>query len=85
MKKFFVQTKDCDGEVSLSINTGPQIVEMMGFRDCTDCEYEVFLAEKFGKAVKLEYIPRMSAPYNLHTFVNPENGEVVIEGYSKEH
>ena len=83
--KFFVQQKSPDGEVSLSVNTGGQIVEMMGYRDCTGCEFEVYAAGEFGKAVKLEYIPRTKSPYNLHTFVDPTTGEVVIEGYSQEH
>ena len=83
--KFFVQQKSPDGEVSLSVNTGGQIVEMMGYRDCTGCEFAVYVADEFGEAVKLEYIPRVKAPYNRHVFVNPNNGEVVIEGYSTEH
>lgn len=83
--KFFVQQKSQDGEVDLSVNTGNQIVEMMGYRDCTGCEFEVYAADEFGEAVKLEYIPSVKAPYNRHVFINPNNGEVVIEGYSTEH
>lgn len=85
MKKFFVQTKYPDGEIGLSVNTEAQILEMMGFRDCTDCEYEVFSADEFGKVVRLEYIPRTDAPFNLHIFVDSTTGEYVIEGYSTEH
>mgnify|MGYP007098662163 CR=1 FL=1 len=85
MRKFFVQQMSPDGEVSLSVNTANQIVEMMGFRDCTDCDFEVFSGNEFGKVVKLEYIPSVEAPHNLHIFKDPTTGEDVIKGYSTEH
>lgn len=85
MKKFFVQTKYPDGEVGLSVNTEVQIVEMMGFRDCTNCEYEVFAAGEFGAPVRLEYVPSVSAPFNYHRFIDPRTGADEISGYSTEH
>ncbi len=85
MKKYFVQTKDSDGEISLSVNTSAQVVEMMGFRDCTDCDLEVYAADEFGKVVHLTYFPATKAPFNLHIFVRDDTGEVEIEGYSSEH
>jgi len=85
MKKYLVQTR-CDGEVSGSMNAPAEIIEMFGFADCTGCEYEVFdVSDEFGKVVKLEYIPAVSAPFNYHTFVSSATGEVVFEGYSTEH
>lgn len=85
MKKFFVQTKSPDGESSLSINTSAQIVEMMGFRDCTDCEYEVFAGNEFGALIRLEYVPSVSAPFNYHRFIDPRTGADEISEYSTEH
>ena len=85
MKRYFVQMMDPTGDVTLSVNTEPQILNFFGFRDCTDCEYTVFDADEFGKAVKIDHIPASSAPFNYHTFVNSETGEVVFEGYSDEH
>lgn len=85
MTKYFVQQRDPDGEVSLSVNTSAQIIEMFGFRDCTDCDFEVFKSEEFGKVVRLEYVPPKGAPFNRHVFINSETGEVEIEGESTEH
>lgn len=42
MKKYFVQTQFPDGEVFGSMHTAGQIIELFGFRDCTDCEYIVY-------------------------------------------
>lgn len=83
--KYFVQCKHPDGAVSLDVLTDMDIVEKVGFRDCTDCEYEVFSGSVFGRAVKLEYVPATEAPFNYHKFINPETGTVVISGYSTEH
>ncbi len=85
MKEYFVQTKHSDGAISLSLNTSAQVVEMMGFRDCTGCDYEVFVADEFGSIVHLTYKPATKAPYNLHVFVRDDTGEVEIEGFSLEH
>lgn len=83
--KYFVQQLDPDGVISLSVNTADQIIDMFGFRDCTDCEYEVFKADEFGKLVRLQHVPAMQAPFNWHTFINTETGEVEFEGFSPEH
>lgn len=85
MKKYIVQTKNPDGEISLSVNTAQQIIDFFGFQDCTDCDYAVFKIEDFGKLVLLEYVPATSAPFNHHVLVNSETGEVEIEGDSAEH
>ena len=85
MKKFFVQTLHPDGEITLSVKTGSEIINGYGFRDCSDCEYQVFMADEFGKVVPLFYVPPRKAPYNSHVFCNSETGEVVIEGFSPEH
>lgn len=85
MMKYFVQTKYDDGEIGGSMNTAPQIIEMFGFRDCTDCEYQVYDVSEFGKVVELLHIPAISAPFNYHTFVSSRTGEVIFEGYSQEH
>lgn len=57
MEKYFVQTKYPDGEIGLSVNTASQIIEMFGFRDCTDCELEVFDGTIFGSMVRLVHEP----------------------------
>ena len=85
MNKYFVQQRNDDGEIVLSVNSADQIIEMKGFSDCTGCDYEVFKSEEFGKLVRLEYNPARKAPFNHHVWVNAETGEVEIEGYSREH
>jgi hypothetical protein len=85
MKQYFVQTINSDGEVSLSVNTENQIIEMFGFRDCTGCEYEVYDGGEFGKIVKLDHLPALSAPFNYHQFVNSETAELAFDGFSAEH
>jgi len=85
MKKYFVQTKHPDGEIDLSVNTAAQIIEFFGFRDCTDCEFEVFDGTVFGAMIRLIYEPAEHAPFNYHKFINPRTGEVLFAGYSTEH
>ena len=85
MERYFVQRRDPDGEISISVNNAEQICEFIGFSDCTGCDYEVFKSEEFGKLVRLEYVPATAAPFNYHVFINSETGEVEIEGYSREH
>ena len=85
MTKYFVQTQYPDGTVGISVNTDIQIIDMFGFRDCSDCEFEVFKSEEFGKVVKLYHVPAVKAPFNYHVFCNSETGEVEFEGYSSEH
>lgn len=83
MKKYFVQQRDPDGVVTLSVNTDAQIIQMYGFRDCTDCEYEVYVADEFGKVVKLEH--SYGKRPNYHYFSRTDTGEVEFEGESPEH
>ena len=85
MKKYFVQTKHPDGEIDLSVNTAAQIIEFFGFRDCTDCEFEVFDGTVFGSMIRLIYEPAAHAPFNFHRFINSATKEVEFEGFSKEH
>jgi len=85
MKKYFVQTLYPDGEVGGSMNTANQIIEMVGFSDCTDCKFEVFDISKFGSMVRLVYEPADHAPFNYHRFINSATKEVEFEGYSREH
>ena len=85
MKKYFVQVRYPYGEVDVSVNTAQQIIEMVGFSDCTGCSFQVFDGSVFGTAVHLIEEPRLKPPYNLHRFLNPVTGEVAFEGYSKEH
>lgn len=86
MKKYFVQTKYPDGEIGGSMHTAQQIIDMFGFRDCTDCEFEVFdITVAFGSMVRLIHEPAVSAPFNFHSFINSATNEVEFEGYSPEH
>lgn len=85
MGEFILQTRYPDGTVSVSVEREAHIIERYGFRDCTDCDFEVFASVGFGEIRKLEYVPAMSAPFNFHQFIDPVTGEVVFEGYSTEH
>lgn len=82
---YLVQTLYPDGNCGAEIKHSQEIITMFGMRDCTDCEHEVYDISDYGNVVKLEHWPAISAPFNYHRFVNPENGEVVFEGYSPEH
>ena len=84
-KYYLVQALYPNGETNAMMKPAAQIIRDFGFRDCSDTEYEVYDVSEFGKVVKLEHWPAISAPFNYHRFVNPENGEVVFEGYSPEH
>lgn len=81
-EKYLVQT-NCDGEVSASMKTPTEIIEMFGFMDCSGCEYEVFDVSEFGAAIRLEHT--VSATPNYHIFASTTTGEVMFEGYSAEH
>ena len=85
MKKYIVQTKHPDGTIDLSVNTANQIIEFVGFRDCTDCEFEVFDGTIFGSMVRIIEEPTESPPFNFHRFINSATHKVEFEGYSKEH
>lgn len=84
MKKYFVQCIDSNGDVTGSMNTMPEIAEMFGFRDCTDCDYRVFDISEFGRVRVIIHVGAVSAPFNHHKFLSMD-GEVVYEGYSTEH
>ena len=83
--KFLVQILYDDGSIEINTCRPREIIEMFGFRDCTGAEYEVYDASEFGKIVKLDYVPSVSAPFNFHRFINSETGDVAIAGYSTEH
>lgn len=85
MKKYIVQTRYPDGEISLSVNHPAAIIDMFGFRDCTDCEFEVFDGSIFGSMVRLIEEPIVSSPFYFHRFINSATHEVEFEGFSKEH
>lgn len=85
-KKYFVQTKYPDGELGGSMNTASQIIDMFGFRDCTDCDFEVFdITVAFGSMVRLIYEPATKAPFNYHRFINSATKYIEFEGFSPEH
>lgn len=85
MKKYFVQTKYPDGEISGGMHTPQQIIDMFGFRDCSGCEFEVYDVSEFGKIVKLEEQGDIMSPSNYHRLTNILTEDTVIEGYSPEH
>ena len=47
--KFFVQCKTPDNSVDCGMFTGQQIIEMMGNRNITGCEYKVYDVSRFGE------------------------------------
>lgn len=82
--KYLVQCKYPDGSVSCGMYSDIRIIEMFGFRDCTDCEYEVYDVSRFGTVKKLIYKPATQAPFNYHEFCDTD-GTVLLSGYSPEH
>ena len=84
MKKYFVQQKGPDGEVTGCMVNAQGVIDMFGFRDCSGCEFEVYDIGKFGELEKLTHIPATSAPFNFHQF-NRSNGKIAIAGFSPEH
>lgn len=82
--KYLVQCQYPDGSISCEMCSDVQIIEMFGFRDCTDCEYEVYDVSRFGAAEKLVHKPAMEAPFNYHEFCD-SHGTVLFSGYSSEH
>lgn len=85
MKKYFVQIRYPDGDIGMDVCSAREIIEMFGFRDCTDCEYEVFDGTVLGSMIRLIHEPAVSAPFNYHQFINSATHEVEFEGFSKEH
>lgn len=83
--QYLVQTKHPDGSVTADFMFPSAIIDIFGFRDCTDCEHEVFDVSQFGKIIKIEHEPATSAPFNYHRFVNTETGDTEFEGSSLEH
>lgn len=85
MERYLVQRKDDEGFVSMHLCTEPEILTLFGFRDCTGCDYQVFMNGGFGEMIRLEHIPADHAPFNYHRFVSSINGELMFDGYSPEH
>lgn len=84
-QKYLVQCLHDDGTIECSMEWPRTIIEFFGFRDCTNCEYQVYDTSVFGQMLKVEHEPSTFAPFNYHKFVNPRTGEVVFDGYSTEH
>lgn len=85
--KYLVQCKDPDGNVTFGLYTEQQVINLYGFRDCSNCEYEVYDVHRFGHAVRLrEYCDSHGEP-NYHRFCYPKQlgGHIVISGFSPEH
>lgn len=85
LKRYFVQVRYDDGQVAPMVLTAEEIIDIVGMADCSGDEVEVYDGSVFGELTKLEEESRISAPYNLHTFINPKTHEVEFEGYSPEH
>lgn len=82
---YFVQTFNPDNTLSGGLHTPTEILNMVGFADCSGCRHIVYDYSTFGEMIRLEHEPNTKAPYNYHSFVNPRTGEVAFEGYSEEH
>ena len=61
--KFFVQCKTPDNSVDCGMFTGQQIIEMMGNRNITGCEYKVYDVSRFGEVEMLTYVKPVNAPF----------------------
>ena len=81
--KFFVQCKTPDNSVDCGMVTGQQIIEMMGNRNITGCEYKVYDVSRFGEVEMLTYVKPVNAPFNFHDFHN-KRGDSLISGYFPE-
>lgn len=84
-KYYLVQARYPDGSTGSMLKPAAQIVRDLGFRDCSDTDYEVFDVSEYGKVVKLQDATTFNAAPNYHCLINPENGAIVIAGYSPEH
>ena len=84
-EKYFVQTFNPDNTLSGGLYTSTEILNMVGFADCSGCRYAVYDFSTFGEMTLLEQEPNTKPPYNFHRFVNSRTGETAFEGYSDEH
>ncbi len=85
MEVYVVQVRYDDGTVWATTMMEHQILDAVGMSDCSGCEYQVYMQEGFGKLVPLDRIQNDHAPFNYHTFVRSDTGEVIFEGFSPEH
>lgn len=85
MKHYLLQTKFENGIVEASMERPAHIIEMVGFADCSGCQYEVFDVSEFGSMIRLIPEVSMTAPFNYHAFYNPATKKIEFEGYSTEH
>lgn len=81
--KFFVQCEHPDGSVTCGMYTGPQVIEMMGYRYITDCEYKVYDVSQFGEVEMLTCVQPVSPTSNFYDFRNKQ-GDSLISGYFPE-
>jgi len=81
--KFFVQCKHPNNSVDCGMFTGQQVLEMVGARGLTGCEYKVYDVSRFGEAEMLTYVKPVDAPSNFHDFHN-KRGDSLISGYFPE-
>ena len=77
--KFLVQCKSPDNSIDCGMFTGQQIIEMMGNRNITGCEYKVYDVRRFGEPEMLTYVKPVDAPSNFHDFHN-KRGDSLISG-----
>ena len=78
--KFFVQCKPPDNSVDCGMFTGQQIIEMMGNRNITGCEYKVYDVSRFGETEMLTYVKPVLAQ-NVCTYdVMNASAIVMVEG-----
>ena len=64
MMKYLVQCQHPDGSISCEMCSDVQIIEMFGFRDCTDCKYVVYDVSQFGVAEELVHKPATEAAFH---------------------
>lgn len=84
--EYFVQCKYPDGDVNGGMFTEQQIIDMFGFRDSTDCEYEVYDVTRFGDVEKLEHRQDSFREPLYHRFVSTRFGtQTVFSCFRQEH
>lgn len=86
-KRYLVQTRDADGNISVGIYSAQAITNLHGFRDCSGCDYEVFDVQHYGKVIRLEEQCDSFGEPNYHRFCLPKElgGATVFSGFSPVH
>lgn len=86
MTRYLVQIRDEDGYVWSKLETDIEIIDRIGWTDCTNEDLRIYDISEFGKVEKLNIdYPGHDVRDMLKTVVRRENGEVVFCGHVEDH